>query len=99
MLLVWIMSLSVHVVGLSTQWASYLSFDTQRLGPNSTLANLLARRGPFSGRNATLSGIAVRPAIDWPRSFPDLGVGPLDLSGREFGGCRCSENLFQTFQT
>ena len=55
---------SVHAVGLSTQWASYLSFDTQRLGHNSTLANLLARRGPFSGRNATLSGIAVRAAID-----------------------------------
>ena len=56
-LLVWVWS--VHAVGLSTQWASYLSFDTQRLGPNSTLANLLARRGPFRGRNATLSGIAV----------------------------------------
>ena len=92
------MSSSVHAVGLSTQWASYLSFDTQRLGPNSTLANLLARRGPFRGRNATLSGIAVRPTIDWPRSFPRLGR-PLDHPGGRLCWLRCSENLFQTFQT
>lgn len=40
------------------QWEYYLSFDTHRHGPNSTLAMLLSRSGPFASANVTLSGMA-----------------------------------------
>ena len=49
---------AVHAVGLTSQWVHYLGFDTLRLGPNSTVANLLARRGPFKARNSSLTGLA-----------------------------------------
>jgi alpha-glucuronidase len=49
---------AVHAVGLTKQWVHYLNFDTFRHGKNSTLRDLLSRRGVFFGANVTISGMA-----------------------------------------
>jgi alpha-glucuronidase len=49
---------AIHAVGLVKQWEHYLTFDTLRHGPGSALHSLLARSGPFTHANMTLSGMA-----------------------------------------
>ena len=49
---------AVHAVGLTKQWAHYLSFDTMRHGANSTLRDLLSRSGAFAHANVSISGMA-----------------------------------------